>query len=70
MCGKSAAQLLKEEETDGWRERGSAVELFGGGVRGAGSGGRGRRQPGLATGVGVTGGEPAAVGGSLGCSGL
>lgn len=70
MCGRSAARFLKEEETDGWRERGSAVEPLGGGVRGSGSGGRGRRQPGLATGVGVTGGEPAAVGGSSGCRGL
>lgn len=48
---KSAGRLLNEEETDGWRERGSAVEPLGGRVRGAG---RGRRQPGLGLGVGVS----------------
>lgn len=51
VCGKSVGWLLDEEETDGWHERGSAVEPLGGGVRGAG---RGRRQPGLGLGVGVS----------------
>lgn len=53
VCVKSAGWLLNEEDTVGWFERGTAVESLGGGVRGTGSGGRGRRQPGLAIVVGL-----------------